>query len=106
AAHLDVLATLQKFMGVRPHPEAFIEALDPLQPRLYSISSSHNAAPGRLSLTVDTVRYVIGRRGRLGVASTYLAERATIGDEMRVYVQKAHGFALPDNADTPVIMIG
>ncbi|MGN6308873.1 MAG: sulfite reductase subunit alpha [Xanthobacteraceae bacterium] len=106
AAHLDVLATLQKFMGVRPHPEAFIEALDPLQPRLYSISSSHNAAPGRLSLTVDTVRYVIGRRGRLGVASTYLAERAAIGDEVRVYVQKAHGFALPDNADTPVIMIG
>ncbi|MCO5129137.1 MAG: sulfite reductase subunit alpha [Xanthobacteraceae bacterium] len=106
AAHLDVLATLQKFMGVRPHPEAFVEALDPLQPRLYSISSSHNAAPGRLSLTVDTVRYLIGRRGRLGVASTYLAERAAIGDDIRVYVQKAHGFALPASGDTPVIMIG
>ncbi|UCF55468.1 MAG: sulfite reductase subunit alpha, partial [Bradyrhizobium sp.] len=75
AATLDVMAALQKFSGIRPHPEAFVEALEPLQPRLYSISSSHNAAPGRLSLTVDTVRYVIGRRGRLGVASTYLAER-------------------------------
>jgi sulfite reductase (NADPH) flavoprotein alpha-component len=106
AANLDVLATLQKFMGVRPHPEAFIEALEPLQPRLYSISSSHNATPGRLSLTVDTVRYVIGRRQRLGLASTFLAERVNPGDEFRVYVQKAHGFALPEGADTPIIMIG
>jgi sulfite reductase (NADPH) flavoprotein alpha-component len=37
---LDVLAALEKFKGVRPDPEAFIEALEPLQPRLYSISSS------------------------------------------------------------------
>ena len=40
AATLDVLAAIEKFSGVRPDPEAFIEALDPLQPRLYSISSS------------------------------------------------------------------
>ena len=40
------MAVLQKFSGVRPHPEAFVEALEPLQPRLYSISSSHNATPG------------------------------------------------------------
>ncbi len=40
AATLDVLAALQKFPGIRPDPEAFIEALDPLQPRVYSISSS------------------------------------------------------------------
>src|SRR5229473_526914 len=53
AATLDVMAALQKFSGVRPHPEAFVEALEPLQPRLYSISSSHNATPGKLSLTVD-----------------------------------------------------
>jgi sulfite reductase (NADPH) flavoprotein alpha-component len=38
AANLDVLAALQMFSGVRPHPEAFVEALEPLQPRLYSIS--------------------------------------------------------------------
>ena len=31
---LDVLAAMQKFSGVRPDPEAFIEALEPLQPRL------------------------------------------------------------------------
>jgi sulfite reductase (NADPH) flavoprotein alpha-component len=106
AATLDVMAVLQKFSNVRPHPEAFIEALEPLQPRLYSISSSHNATPGKLSLTVDCVRYVIGKRKRLGLASTFLAERIQPGDEVKVYVQKAHGFALPDDPKTPIIMIG
>jgi sulfite reductase (NADPH) flavoprotein alpha-component len=106
AATLDVMAALQKFSGVRPHPEAFVEALEPLQPRLYSISSSHNATPGKLSLTVDCVRYVIGKRKRLGLASTFLAERINPGDHLKVYVQKAHGFALPQDPKTPIIMIG
>src|SRR4030088_2836702 len=106
ASTLDSRRALQKFSGVRPHPEAFIEALEPLQPRIYSISSSHNATPGKLSLTVDCVRYVIGKRKRLGVASTFLAERIQPGDEVKVYVQKAHGFALPQDPNTPIIMIG
>ena len=106
AATLDVMAALQKFSGVRPHPEAFVEALEPLQPRLYSISSSHNATPGKLSLTVDCVRYVVGKRKRLGLASTFLAERIKPGDELKVYVQKAHGFALPQDPKIPIIMIG
>ena len=106
AETLDVMAVLQKFSNVRPHPEAFIEALEPLQPRLYSISSSHNATPGKLSLTVDCVRYVIGKRKRFGLASTFLAERINPGDELKVYVQKAHGFALPEDPKTPIIMIG
>ena len=106
AATLDVMAALQKFSGVRPHPEAFVEALEPLQPRLYSISSSHNATPGKLSLTVDCVRYVVGKRKRLGLASTFLAERIQPGDPVKVYVQKAHGFALPQDPKVPIIMIG
>jgi sulfite reductase (NADPH) flavoprotein alpha-component len=106
AATLDVMAVLQKFSGVRSHPESFIEALEPLQPRLYSISSSHNVTPGKLSLTVDCVRYIIGKRKRLGLASTFLAERVNPGDELKVYVQKAHGFALPPDPKTSIIMIG
>jgi len=106
AATLDVMAALQKFSGARPHPEAFVEALEPLQPRLYSISSSHNATPGKLSLTVDCVRYVIGKRKRLGLASTFLAERIQPGDQVKIYIQKAHGFALPQDPNTAIIMIG
>jgi sulfite reductase (NADPH) flavoprotein alpha-component len=103
---LDVLAAIEKFPGVRPDPEAVIEALDPLQPRLYSISSSPKAHPGRLSLTVDTVRYQVARRQRLGVASTFLAERVAAGDEVKVYIQKAHNFGLPADPAVPIIMVG
>jgi len=105
AATLDVLAAIEKFPGLRPDPEALIEALDPLQPRLYSISSSPKTDPGRVSLTVDTVRYRVARRERLGVASTFLGERVKPGTPLKVYVQKAHAFGLPAD-QTPIIMIG
>jgi sulfite reductase (NADPH) flavoprotein alpha-component len=106
AATLDVLAAMEKFTGVRPNPEAFIEALDPLQPRLYSISSSPKVHLGCVSLTVDAVRYPIGRRVRLGVASTFLGARVKPGTPLKVYVQKAHAFGLPADPATPIIMIG
>jgi sulfite reductase (NADPH) flavoprotein alpha-component len=106
AANLDVLGALQKFSQARPHPEAFVDALEPLQPRLYSISSSPKHSPGRLTLTVDAVRYVIRKRKRFGVASTFLADRAAPGMTLRAYVQRAHGFALPKDPSTPVIMVG
>jgi sulfite reductase (NADPH) flavoprotein alpha-component len=106
AAVLDVLAALQKFPGVRPDPEAFIESLDALQPRVYSISSSLKCNPGRVSLTVDAVRYEVEKRTRLGVASTFLAGRVSPGDKIKVYVQKAQHFALPPDPKTPIIMVG
>jgi sulfite reductase (NADPH) flavoprotein alpha-component len=106
AAHLDVLAALHKFPGSRPDAEAFLEALEPLQPRLYSISSSPKHRPGRVTLTVDSVRWSHNRRLRLGVASTFFGERVAPGAAFRVYVQRAHGFALPADPETPVIMIG
>lgn len=106
AATLDVLGAIDKFRGIRPDPEAFIESLDALQPRLYSISSSPALDARRVSLTVDAVRYVVDARQRLGVASTFLAERIRPGERIRAYVQKAHGFALPADPAVPIIMIG
>jgi sulfite reductase (NADPH) flavoprotein alpha-component len=106
AANLDVLAALQKFAGIRPDPEGLMEVLEPLQPRLYSISSSPKTNPGRVSLTVDTVRYAPDSRERLGVASTWFADRVAAEGELLVYVQKAHHFALPSDDAKPVIMVG
>jgi sulfite reductase (NADPH) flavoprotein alpha-component len=97
---------MQKFPGIRPDPEAFVESLEPLQPRLYSISSSPKAHPGHLSLTVDAVRYQLAGRMRLGTASTYLAERVAAGDRLKTYVQKAHAFGLPEDPSVPIIMVG
>jgi sulfite reductase (NADPH) flavoprotein alpha-component len=106
AASLDVLAAVQKFPGFRPDPEAFVESLNALQPRLYSISSSPRVHAGRVSLTVDAVRYPVGSRTRLGCASTDLTSRVSPGTMMRVYVQKAQHFGLPADPSTPIIMIG
>ena len=106
AATLDVLAAVQKFPGIRPDPEAFIESLDPLQPRLYSIASSPKTAPRRVALTVDAVRYAVGERPRIGVASTFFADRIAPGTELKAYAQKAQGFGLPRNHAAPIIMIG
>ncbi len=106
AQTLDVLAAMRKFSGIRPDPEAFVEALDPLQPRLYSIASSPKDDPKRIALCVDAVRYSINDRTRLGAASTYLADRAKPGARCKAYVQKAHNFALPSDPNLPIIMIG
>lgn len=106
AETLDVLAALEKFRGVRPDPEAFIEALDPLQPRLYSIASSPRVEPARIALTVDAVRYPVGARTRLGVASTFLAGRIAPDSKVTAYVQKAQGFGLPADPSAAIIMIG
>ncbi|MEH3120072.1 MAG: sulfite reductase subunit alpha [Methylorubrum populi] len=106
AQYLDVLGALHKFPGARPDAEVFLEALDALQPRLYSISSSPKMDAGRVSLTVDAVRYNHRSRLRLGVASTHLGERLPERTKVRIYLQKAHGFGLPEDLSRDVIMCG
>ncbi|HEX8916487.1 MAG TPA: sulfite reductase subunit alpha, partial [Humisphaera sp.] len=103
----EVLDLLLQFPSARPDPERFVSALKPIQPRLYSISSSQRAHPTEVHLTVGVVRYV-NPRGRQckGVASTYLAERCKPGGKARVFVQQSHGFRLPADGSTPVIMVG
>ncbi len=104
---LDVLAALEKFPALVPTPRALLAALEPLQPRLYSISSSPKATPGKLALTVDIVRWRFSGRERRGVASTFLADRlASGGSRLSVYVQASHGFGLPADPATPIIMCG
>jgi sulfite reductase (NADPH) flavoprotein alpha-component len=106
AATFDVLAALDAFGPIHPDPEAFLECLEPLQPRLYSISSSPLQTPGEMHLTVDAVRYDIAGRTRLGVASTFFADRLPAGAALKVYLQKAHAFGLPEDAGRPIIMVG
>ncbi|MBO3273779.1 bifunctional nitrate reductase/sulfite reductase flavoprotein subunit alpha [Pseudomonas schmalbachii] len=76
-----------------------LASLKRLQPRLYSIASSPKAHAGEVHLTVAAVRY--GRRK--GVASTFLADRAS---EVPLFVQPSKHFRLPDDGDTPIVMIG
>ncbi len=106
AATLDVLAALEKFAGIKPDPEAFVDSLDPLQPRLYSIASSLRAQPGVVALTVRHVNYEIGGRRREGVGSSWLCSRGPTGSPLRAFIQRAPHFRLPANSDVPIIMVG
>ena len=107
AATLDVLAALEKLGPVRPDPEAFRSSAWSRCSR-GSIPSPPRplVTPGQVHLTVDAVRYDIAGRQRLGVASTFLADRLKPGTALKVYIQKAHGFALPKNGATPIVMVG
>ncbi len=86
--------------------EEFVKTLRKLQPRLYSIASSLKANPESVHLTVATVRYESHGRKRQGVASTFLAQRWESGSTAGVFVHTAKHFRLPENLDTPVIMVG
>jgi sulfite reductase (NADPH) flavoprotein alpha-component len=102
----DLLDLLENFPSARPPLSELISALNPLQPRLYSIASSPKQVPGRVQLAVAAVRYERRARPRHGVASTFLADRLAVGDRVEVFVRPSHGFRLPPSPDTPIIMIG
>ncbi|MFJ4443839.1 molybdopterin-dependent oxidoreductase [Pseudomonas sp. NPDC089422] len=79
----------------------WLDLLKPLQPRLYSISSSPLAHLEQVHLTVSTVRY----GERKGVCSTFLADRAQ-ALKVAIYPQVSKHFRLPEDDTVPVIMVG
>ncbi len=99
---LDVLTGMSTPFG----SGELIPLLKKLQPRLYSISSSPKAHPDEVHLTVGAVRYESHGRARKGLASTFLADRVGADTPVPVYIQVSHGFRLPAEGDTPVIMCG
>ncbi|HWB60422.1 MAG TPA: sulfite reductase subunit alpha [Chthoniobacteraceae bacterium] len=87
-------------------PEEFVKLLRKLQPRLYSIASSQKAHPEEVHLTIAVVAYESHGRKRKGVASTFLAERVDDNTRVPVFVHSAKGFRLPEDGNTPIIMVG
>ncbi|WP_339187781.1 assimilatory sulfite reductase (NADPH) flavoprotein subunit [Paenibacillus sp. FSL R5-0490] len=84
----------------------FVAALRKIPARLYSIASSSKSFPDEVHLTVRSVRYEARGRERYGVCSVHLAERIEAGDTLPVYIQHNPNFKLPENPDTPIIMVG
>ena len=101
----DLLDLLESFTSARPPLSELVSALDPLQPRLYSIASSPKMAAGQVHLTVEPVRYEKRARRRGGVASTFLCDRLSAGDLVEVFVRPSEAFR-PAPPDRPMIMIG
>ena len=84
--------------------ESFVGLLRPMPPRLYSIASSISAHPEEVHLTVAVVKYDSHGRKRKGVCSSYLAER--VGDSIPCYFHPNKNFKLPEDGNTPIIMVG
>jgi sulfite reductase (NADPH) flavoprotein alpha-component len=102
----DVLDVLDQFPSARAPVADMVAALTPLQPRLYSISSSLKAYPEEVHLTVGVVRYTQGGRPRKGVASNFLTETLRTRQKTGVFVHTSPGFRPPTDGKTPVIMVG
>ncbi|MFJ7965317.1 molybdopterin-dependent oxidoreductase [Streptomyces sp. NPDC096324] len=91
---------------VRADAQEWADMLKPLQPRLYSISSSPLTDPHLVSLTVSVVRYENpGGRPRQGVCSPFLAD-APPGTPVPVFVQPSPRFRPPADPGTPMVMVG
>ncbi|MBL4814098.1 MAG: assimilatory sulfite reductase (NADPH) flavoprotein subunit [Shewanella sp.] len=79
--------------------------LRPITPRLYSIASSQSEVESEVHLTVALVEDEREGAARYGGASQFLAQ-AQEGQEVKVYVEPNKHFRLPENPETPVIMVG
>lgn len=86
--------------------DSFTGILRSLAPRLYSIASSLRKHDGEVHLTIAAVRYDTHGRDRVGVCSTYVADRVEIGARVKVFFHSNKNFRLPENDETPVIMVG
>ncbi len=82
-----------------------IDLLRPIQPRLYSISSSQAYTGNEVHITVSAVRYNYTGRDKKGAASTFLADQINIGDPLEIFFEENEYFKLPKE-DRPIIMIG
>lgn len=85
--------------------QELVAQLRSITPRLYSIASSNEAVGDEVHLTVGLVADERDGSVRYGAASQFLSQ---LNDEskVRVYVEPNRNFKLPENGDTPIIMVG
>ena len=102
---LQVVDVLQRHPG-QWEPKAFVQALRPLAPRLYSIASSQEAVGEEAHLTVAVVDYELDGKRRQGAASSFLATLEGDAARARVFVEHNERFRLPGDGSRDVIMIG
>ncbi len=86
-------------------PQALVDLLRPLTPRSYSIASSQQMVDEEVHLTVATLHSDAIGVPRHGVASGYLNNRLGAGGQVKVFLEPNDRFRLPDDPETPIIMI-
>lgn len=88
-------------------PQELIHLMMPILPRLYSIASSQKDVGDEVHLTISNLRYISNGHERFGVCTHYLCSLTPLSEPIiPVYIQPHHGFTLPPNDETDIIMIG
>ncbi|AXY76118.1 sulfite reductase [Paraflavitalea soli] len=82
-----------------------VAILEPITPRLYSISSSPSAHSGEVHITVARDTFYINQEAKYGLCSDFLSQHLSPDSEIEFYVHKNNQFRLPE-ANKDVIMIG
>lgn len=101
--YVDLLA---EFPSAKLTPQELVDHMRKLMPRLYSIASSPKVYPTEIHLTVAVVRYETNQRQRVGVCSTFMADRVQVGTTPTpVFVSHSH-FGPPEDGAKDCIMVG
>jgi sulfite reductase (NADPH) flavoprotein alpha-component len=87
-------------------PQQLFTVLARLTPRMYSIASSQALVKDAVHTIVRVVRYTSHHRERQGLCSGHLGDRAPVGSTMPVFLHANANFRLPEDTNTPVIMVG
>lgn len=101
---IQVADFLERYPGRWP-AEALVRALRPMAPRLYSIASSRKSVGDEAHLAVSVLRYDDDAGPHHGLASGWLAARAT-GERLPVFVEPNERFRLPEDPSRDILMIG
>ncbi|MCT4643338.1 MAG: flavodoxin domain-containing protein [Carboxylicivirga sp.] len=104
-SHSDVLDLISDY-PCEMDADQFISILQPIHSRYYSIASGAKAKPGQIDLTVKTVRFQQKEREYEGAGSTYVNEGLEEGKTINYRLVSNPSFQLPEEPDTPVILIG
>ena len=111
-AKLDAYLAATPPVGVlaaNPHPldaQTLLGLFRAQTPRLYSIASAQDEVGEEVHLTVGVVRFDHHGNTYTGAASGYIGARLEEGGEVRVFIEPNPHFRLPENGNTPIIMIG
>lgn len=102
----DLVDLLKAYPAAQFNAEELLSLTKPLAARAYSISSSINKHDNEVHLTIGSVRYHSHGRDHHGVCSTWLADVVNEGDPVSCYFAPNKNFAVPEDNDLPIIMVG
>ena len=101
------LVDLLRIYPLKNNQEDFLQVLqilEPIAPRLYSISSSPEAHGDEIHITVARDQFYVGEKQESGLCSGYLLD-VPVDTKLQFYIHPNKGFKLPPE-DKDVIMIG